>query len=351
MDLTYSDEQTALKDSAEKLLRERYSAALRAEPGAFRATLAEQGWLGVLVPEADGGAGLGMVEVCLLAEAMGRNLCSEAFATQVHAITLADGLADQALRRALLTDLTAGRVAFAAADVGAAPLGVARGTEGTVLLSGGPVRLLDLQDGASALLVAQMDGAPHVVRLDDTSGISRFATVDGRTAATYTFERTSVNGFGAVSAAAIDLALDRAVAVQVADMSGAMQAALEATTRYAKMRVQFGQAIGANQVIKHRLVEMAIRCEEAKSLALRAAIRTGDGSDARTRAVAVSGAKAKVAKMARAVMEDAVQIHGGMGVTDELEIGWYLKRALAFEASFGTPRWHRTKYGASRAVA
>jgi alkylation response protein AidB-like acyl-CoA dehydrogenase len=350
MDLTYSDEQTALKDSAEKLLRERYTAALRAEPGAFRATLVEQGWLGVLVPEADGGAGLGMVEVCLLAAAMGRHLCSEAFATHVHAVTLADGLVGSAARGALLSDLAAGRVAFAAADVGSAPLAAERGVRGAVLVTGGPVRLLDLSTGACALLIARLDGAMHLLRLDNTADVSRFATVDGRTAGAGTFERTPVTACGAVRAEAIDLALDRAVAVQVADLSGAMQAALEATTAYAKMRMQFGQAIGANQVIKHRLVEMAIRCEEANSLALRAAIRSGDGSDARTRAVAVSGAKAKVAKMARAVMEDAVQIHGGMGVTDELEIGWYLKRALAFEASFGTPRWHRTRYGASRAA-
>jgi alkylation response protein AidB-like acyl-CoA dehydrogenase len=351
MDLTYNDEQTALKRGAEKLLRERYTAALRAEPGAFRQALAEQGWLGVLVPEADGGAGLGTVEVCLLAEAMGRNLCSEAFATQVHAITLVNGLGDHGRRAALLQALAAGQVAFAAMDIGAPPLVAERGASGAVFVSGGPVTLLDLAGGAAALLIARTEGALHLLRLDETSDVARFATVDGRTAGRCTFESTPVVDCGVVQAQTIDLAVDRAVAVQVADMSGAMQAALEATTAYAKMRVQFGQAIGANQVIKHRLVEMAIRCEEATSLALRAAIRSGDGSDGRTRAAAVSGAKVKVAKMARAVMEDAVQIHGGMGVTDELEIGWYLKRALAFEASFGTPRWHRSRYSVARAAA
>jgi alkylation response protein AidB-like acyl-CoA dehydrogenase len=351
MDLTYSDEQTALKDSAEKLLRERYTVALRGEPGAFRAALAEQGWLGVIVEEADGGAGLGMVEACLLAEAMGRHLCTEAFATQVQAISLIDALDESGVRRDLLAALVTGRTAFATMDHGSPDLDATRQSDGAVLVSGGATTFLDLADGAICLLVARMDGVAHLLRLNDTRGVTRFATVDGRTAGACNFERLPATDCGVVSDEVIACAFDRGVAVQVADICGAMQAALEATTAYAKMRVQFGQPIGANQVIKHRLVEMAIRCEEAKSLALRAAIRSGDGSDARTRQLAVSGAKAKVARMARAVMEDAVQIHGGMGVTDELEIGWYLKRALAFEASFGTPRWHRRRYGAVRATA
>jgi alkylation response protein AidB-like acyl-CoA dehydrogenase len=133
-------------------------------------------------------------------------------------------------------------------------------------------------------------------------------------------------------------------------MVGAMHGALDATVAYAKTREQFGQPIGANQVVKHRLVNMAIKVEEARSLALLAAVRCSDGSPENVRARAVSSAKVQISALARAVTEDAVQLHGAMGVTDELQIGDALKRAIAFEASYGTSRWHRTRYAALRAT-
>jgi alkylation response protein AidB-like acyl-CoA dehydrogenase len=146
-------------------------------------------------------------------------------------------------------------------------------------------------------------------------------------------------------------ALDAANAALAADVVGAMQAALDATVAYTRMRVQFGQPLAANQVIRHRLVEMAVKLEEARSLALAANIRVGDAGEAGVRGRAVSAGKVKVSSAARFVCEQAVQLHGAMGVTDELEVGSYLKRAIAADVLFGTPAEHLRRYQSSARAA
>ena len=123
--------------------------------------------------------------------------------------------------------------------------------------------------------------------------------------------------------------------------AGSMRAVLDATVAYTKTRQQFGQPLAANQVVKHRLVDMAIACEEANAITLRAAL-IGDSSSARA-------AKIKVSRAARFVAEQSIQLHGGMGVTEELNIGAYFKQLLAFEMSFGSARHHaQTQFSALR---
>jgi len=127
---------------------------------------------------------------------------------------------------------------------------------------------------------------------------------------------------------------------------------LDATVTYTKTRVQFGQPIAANQVLKHRMVDMATHCEEARAIALRAALRCDmPGLPAAERARAVSGAKVKIAQGARFVGENAVQLHGAMGVTDELNVGAYLKRLVAFETIWGTTAEHLARSVALRRAA
>ena len=126
-----------------------------------------------------------------------------------------------------------------------------------------------------------------------------------------------------------------------AETSGSMQAVLDATVAYTKTRQQFGKPLAANQVIKHRLVDMAIACEEASAIALRAAL-IGDAASARA-------AKIKVSRAARFVGEQSIQLHGGMGVTEELNVGAYFKKLLAFEMSFGAAKHHaQTQFAALR---
>ena len=360
MDLNYSDEQVALRDSAQRFLKERYTADARRTPGSRWPALSELGWLGLVLRPEDGGLGGDMVDAGLIAEAMGRHLVVEPF---VSSIILGAGLvaavATPQQREKLLPEILAGRIKLALAheEAGHGPYAASvttsiSGDGANATLNGAKTNVVDAGVATSFLVTARRADGRIAVGLCalDAAGLAQqpFPAVDGRMAARLTLKDTPVTLLGDTkdAGAAIDLVVDQAIAVLAADMLGAMEAALAATVAYAKMRVQFGQPIGANQVVKHRLVDMAVKCEEARSITLRALIRAGDGSDAATRARAVSAAKVKVAKSSRTVAEEAIQFHGGMGVTDELEIGGYLKRALAFEAVLGTSRWHKARYGA-----
>ena len=123
-----------------------------------------------------------------------------------------------------------------------------------------------------------------------------------------------------------------------------MQTLLDKTLEYTKMRKQFGRPLSANQVIRHRLADMAMQCDEARSIALRAALMADADPVARGRAA--SGAKAKIGKCARFVAEQSVQLHGAMGVTEELDIGAYFKRLLAFDTLFGGSAHHYRRHAA-----
>ena len=138
--------------------------------------------------------------------------------------------------------------------------------------------------------------------------------------------------------------VDRALAALGSEAVGIMQILLDKTLEYTKVRQQFGRPLSANQVIRHRLADMAMQCDEARSIALRAALMADAEPAARSRAA--SGAKAKIGKCARFVAEQAVQLHGAMGVTEELDIGAYFKRLLAFETLFGGSAHHYRRHAA-----
>jgi hypothetical protein len=151
-------------------------------------------------------------------------------------------------------------------------------------------------------------------------------------------------GDGSDALPAIEAAVDRAMAALGAEAVGIMQTLLDTTLEYTKIRKQFGRPLSANQVIRHRLADMAMQCDEARSMALRAALMADAEPVARGRAA--SGAKAKIGKCARFVAEQSVQLHGGMGVTEELDIGFYFKRLLAFDTLFGGSAHHYRRHAA-----
>ena len=148
----------------------------------------------------------------------------------------------------------------------------------------------------------------------------------------------------ATSLPKIEGVVDRALAALGAEAVGIMQIMLDMTLDYTKIRKQFGRPLAANQVIRHRLADMAMQCDEARSMALRAALMADAEPVARGRAA--SGAKAKIGKCARFVAEQSVQLHGAMGVTEELEIGSYFKRLLAFDTLFGGSAHHYRRHAA-----
>jgi alkylation response protein AidB-like acyl-CoA dehydrogenase len=141
---------------------------------------------------------------------------------------------------------------------------------------------------------------------------------------------------------AIEWAVDRAMAALGSEAVGIMQTLLETTVDYTKIRKQFGRPLSANQVIRHRLADMAMQVDESRSMALRAALNVDAEPVARARAA--SGAKAKIGKCARFVGEQSIQLHGGMGVTEELEVGAYFKRLIAFDTLFGGSAHHYRRY-------
>jgi alkylation response protein AidB-like acyl-CoA dehydrogenase len=143
---------------------------------------------------------------------------------------------------------------------------------------------------------------------------------------------------------AIEGAIDRAMAALGAEAVGIMQTLLDQTLEYTRIRKQFGRPLSANQVIRHRLADMAMQCDEARSMALRAALMADAEPVARSRAA--SGAKAKIGKCARFVAEQSVQLHGAMGVTEELDVGSYFKRLLAFDTLFGGSAHHYRRHAA-----
>ena len=149
-------------------------------------------------------------------------------------------------------------------------------------------------------------------------------------------------GDGSDAIPAIEAVVDRAMAALGAEAVGIMQTLLDTTLEYTKIRKQFGRPLSANQVIRHRLADMAMQCDEARSMALRAALMVGAEPVARSRAA--SGAKAKIGKCARFVAEQSVQLHGAMGVTEELDIGLYFKRLLAFDTLFGGSAHHYRRH-------
>ena len=151
-------------------------------------------------------------------------------------------------------------------------------------------------------------------------------------------------GDGSDTLSKIEGVVDRALAALGAEAVGIMQIMLDMTLDYTKIRKQFGRPLAANQVIRHRLADMAMQCDEARSMALRAALMADAEPVARGRAA--SGAKAKIGKCARFVAEQSVQLHGAMGVTEELDIGSYFKRLLAFDTLFGGSAHHYRRYAA-----
>ena len=172
--------------------------------------------------------------------------------------------------------------------------------------------------------------------------------MDGGSSADITLSNVKVRGDSALGGGedvspAIEAALAHAIAAVCADAVGAIAAMVEQTSDYAQQREQFGQPIGKFQVLQHRLVDMKLAVEEARASALFAAVSLDAPKALQDRAV--SGAKAKVGRAARFVHQAAIQTHGAIGTTDELMLGWYARRLIAFEASYGSTREHRRRYG------
>src|SRR4051794_24238679 len=374
MDLTLSDEQRLLRESVDRFVGETYTAdhrrKLANDPLGFSADIwkqfAELGWLALPIPEGYGGLGGGAVEIGILMEAFGRGLVSEPYlSTIVIGAALISECGSEAQKQALLPKVADGSLylAFAhseraarfdLADVAT----IAKQTPEGWRLDGRKTAVLDGNAAGQIIISARVtgdDGAPEKLCLflvpADAPGLVKrdFPRLGGGRACNLELRNLNLPadallGDGSDALPAIEAVVDRAMAALGAEAVGIMQTLLDQTLEYTKIRKQFGRPLSANQVIRHRLADMAMQCDEARSMALRAALMADAEPVARSRAA--SGAKAKIGKCARFVAEQSVQLHGAMGVTEELDIGAYFKRLLTFDTLFGGSAHHYRRHAA-----
>jgi acyl-CoA dehydrogenase len=327
-------------------------------PGTWKA-MAEMGFAGVLVPEAHGGAGLGAVEAGLVMEAMGRNLSAAPMLSTalLGATALVKG-GSAAQQAAHLPLMAAGeRLVALAADEAArhAPFQVATRAEP----SGNGFRLSGVKpfvlDGLAAdlfVVAARTDGADGeragitlFLVAADAAGVTRErrVMVDNRGAARIVFDGVEVDGadvLGTVGEGAglLEAVLDVGRAGLAAEMLGAASESFSRTVDYMKNREQFGAKIGSFQALQHRAAHLFCELELARSATLKA-LRALDEGDARA-AMFVSLAKAKAGDVAKLATNEAVQMHGGIGMTDDFDIGFFMKRARAAAETFGDSAFH-----------
>ena len=374
MDLTPSDEQRLLRESADRFVNETYTADHRrkvaGDPLGFSAEIwkqfAELGWLALPIAEAHGGLGGGAVEVGILMEAFGRGLVSEPYlSTVVIGASLISECGTDAQKQALLPEIADGSLVLAfahserqarfdLADVRTA----AKKTPDGWRLDGNKTAVLDGNAAGQIIVSARVDdGSGKSGKLclflvpQGTRGLASrdYPRLGGGRACNLELSGVQLPadallGDGGDALPAIEAVIDRAMAALGAEAVGIMQTLLDQTLEYTKIRKQFGRPLSANQVIRHRLADMAMQCDEARSMALRAALMADAEPIARSRAA--SGAKAKIGKCARFVAEQSVQLHGAMGVTEELDVGSYFKRLLAFDTLFGGSAHHYRRHAA-----
>jgi alkylation response protein AidB-like acyl-CoA dehydrogenase len=372
VDLRYDTEQTILRDSAEKFLGGRYDyrtfqKIADSEAGWSRelwSELAELGWLGLPFAAEDGGSGGGAVELAILMEAFGRHLVIEPYlATVVLGGGLVASLGSAAERRAILPAVIKGdsRLAFAHEDRGA-PTQAQRNADGYLLrgekkvVLGGPMADIllvsaKLAQGQLAPGQGQQDRIGIFVLPRETRGLTLrpYRMVDGSRAADIGLVDVTVPSFALLggnddAGSAVEAVLHRAIAALSADAVGAITAMVKATVDYTKTRVQFGQPLAKFQALQHRLVALKIKEEEARAAGLFATLSLDGPADIRARAI--SGAKAKIGRCARVVHQESIQLHGAIGTTNELSLGGYAKRLIAYEILFGSTREHLRRYGA-----
>jgi alkylation response protein AidB-like acyl-CoA dehydrogenase len=372
MDIGFTEEQELLRDTARRFLESecdtQFVRRRMAEPAAvtdeFWQKLADQGWLGIVYPEEEGGSGLGLVDLVVLMEEMGRAVMPGPFLSTVLLGGAAIGEAGTpAQRRLWLPQIAAGTVKAALAwtepnlrwDAAGITLR-AREAGGGFTLSGtklfvGDAHLADIlvvaartRDGST-----MEDGVSLFLVPKDTSGlaITVLPTIDEtRKLCEVRLDNVALPA-GALLGARhegwrpLSRVVARATVALAAEMCGGAQQVLDMTVAYAKIRITFGKPIGSYQGVKHQAADMLVAIENAKSLTYYAAWAVDQALDEAP--LAVSMAKAAASDMYRKVAGTGIQLHGGIGMTWEHDLQLYFKRAKASEVAFGDATWHRER--------
>ncbi|MCZ6710683.1 MAG: acyl-CoA dehydrogenase family protein [Gammaproteobacteria bacterium] len=374
MDFSFSEEQTLLQDSIEKFIVNDYAfesrqKVVKNEQGFSTEnwkTFAELGWLGVPFPEADGGFGGKAIEAIIMAEQFGKGLVVEPY---LATVVLAGGVLRVAGSTEQKTKYLAGiidgslQAALAYAEpqgrFNLADLTTTATKDGDGYLLNGYKAVVLNGPSADVLVVSartsgdqrDTDGVSLFVVAGDSQGVARrdYPTVDAFQASEITLDNVRLEadallGEEGSGLAVIEQVIDEGILWVGSEAVGGMEVLYKATVEYCKTREQFGQPIGKFQVLQHRMVDMFMEHEQAKSLMYMAAMRMEEGYGPEAQK-AVSAFKVQVGKSGRFVGQNAVQLHGGMGMTDELSVGHYFKRLTMVDTLFGNVDFHLKRFG------
>lgn len=372
MDFNLSDEQQMLRDGALRYVRENCAFEARRklrenEEGFSRkrwGDYADLGWLALGLPEDVGGLACSFVETAILMEEFGRGLVIEPYvSTAILCAHILDHCENRALRRAVLGAVAEGRRLLALAHgepnsryeltrVGA----TARRHGERFVLDGVKTLVLDAVSADQFVVSACVDAAAEfsLFLVDRTAPgvlLRAYPLIDGTRAADITLGAVELPSDALLAgpgtaAELVEAAIDRATLACVAEALGAMEATLQITADYIKTRVQFGQPIGRFQALQHRMSEMFVEVQETRSILYQGMAHL-DGSTPARRA-AVSAAKVVAANAGRIVGGQGIQLHGGIGLTEEYAMGHYYKKLVAFEKTYGDTEWHLRRYIANR---
>ncbi|WP_224741151.1 acyl-CoA dehydrogenase family protein [Bradyrhizobium sp. 26S5] len=376
MDIQFTEEQELLRSSVQRLLRDQYDFDARrkivaSEEGLGRRQWAEFAELGLLAApfsEAAGGLGGGPLSTMIIMQEFGRHLVVEPF---VETVVVAGGLIEQvgsdAQQQAYIADIIAGSKLWALAwtEKGSrfdlATVTTTARREGSDYVITGEKTAVMAAPWADHLIVsARTSGHRH-----DRGGVSLFAvdrraanldlqsfkTIDGRRAAEISLRgvRGELLGQEGGGVAALEACRNQAIGALCAETVGAIGELNAATLDYSKTRKQFGVTIGSFQVLQHRMVDMFIAHQETLSLMQHLSLSLNEGEAGISRLA--SGAKSKIGYAAKFVADQAVQLHGGMGMTDELNVGHYFKRISSINIQFGDPAYHVLRFAQLDAAA
>ncbi|MEM5436743.1 acyl-CoA dehydrogenase family protein [Paraburkholderia diazotrophica] len=375
MDFSLTEDHVALQDAVRRFCDGEYPAHQRgnAEDRALaarrRQALAELGVTGLVIDTEQGGSGCGAVETMLVAQQLGRALGGAGWLASGLPAAALIGAAGSAQQRAQWLETVAAGEKVLAVAIGEADaryditrLAMRAKETGDGWRIDGTKTLVFDGAIADAFVVAVRTsgerGDAHGLSLflvdAKAEGIAlrSFATIDAREAAHVSFTNVAVSKadlIGDVGAAhtLIDAALDRANAALCAESVGALEALLELTTEHLKTRTQFGAPLAKFQALQHRIADMLIALEQARSMACAAAMAV-DANDAARRSRFVSAVKAFIGETCKSAGEWAIQLHGAMGMTEECRAGHYAKRMFAINMTYGDASWHLNRFTAQR---
>ncbi len=369
MNFDLSEEQAMLKDSVARFVQDNYDIEKRRDnvsrDGGFSAenwqTFAELGWLSVPFAEDHGGYGGSAVDTMVVMEELGRGLVVEPYLATVllfGGLVQACGSAEQ--KEELLTAVIGGELQGAFAylerqsrfDLNNVSAGASQSGDG-YRISGEKTVVFNGMSAGKLVVSARTSGG----QLDETgislflvdaadAGVSRssYRLMDGQTVANISFDNAQGTLLGSEgdALAAISQVVDSATLALCAEAVGIMQHLHDTTVAYTRTREQFGVAIGSFQALQHRMVETFMSCEQTRSMLIRAVCSSLEQSAEEQRDL--HGLKVMVARHGKLVGDEAIQIHGGMGMTDELSVGHYAKRLMMINTTFGNGDYHQQKF-------